>query len=189
MQSHFSTLRKNGTGPFTSHKCVIEYNAAIKEAEKLADNADKQAVEAAAKAESAKRAVEQLRKSPSKLNEKNATNIEDSDSSASHTDANPKDSFEAKLSKTPILIDSDSSSNDGRESSIPNERSNKSIKNSGTQTSIEPCLIGCNLERQPHAEIVANAIEYFVIIAIEGRPVKAADIIDHIPVDFIFSSW
>lgn len=43
--------------------------------------------------------------------------------------------------------------------------------------------------RPLHAEVLANTIESFVIMALKGKPVNASDIIDKIPSDFSKFSW
>lgn len=45
------------------------------------------------------------------------------------------------------------------------------------------------VKRPRHVNIVANAIEKFVTMAIEGKRVMAANIIDDIPSDFSTISW
>lgn len=135
----FLHLPRNGTGPFTSHKCYKEYDTALKKAQVEAAQAKQAAVEASNKAKLAKRSAENLQKESQ---------------------------------------NSDSSSDDD---DIPDSQSNsKSVSHGSIYTKVD---------RPPHAEVVANAIEKFVKMALNGKAVKASDIIDEIPSDFSSVSW
>lgn len=135
----FLHLPRNGTAPFTSHRCYKEYDTALKKAQIEAAQAKQSAVEASDKAKLAKRSAEKLQ------NE---------------------------------LQNSDSSSDDD---DIPDIRSNsKSVSHASTHTQVD---------RPPHAEVISNAIEKFVKMALNGKAVKASDIIDEIPSDFSSVSW
>lgn len=57
-------------------------------------------------------------------------------------------------------------------------------KNDPIDKRIEPVV-----KRSRHAEVVATTIESFVNMALNGKPVKANDIINYVPVDFANYSW
>lgn len=134
----FLHLPRNGTGPFTSHKCYKEYDTALKKAQVEAAQAKQAAAEASNKAKMAKRSVGKLHKS----------------------------------SET-----SDSSSDDDSHGSQLNSNSMR----------LAP--VHTQAGRPPYAEVLANAIEKFVKMALNGKAVKASDIIDEIPSDFSSVSW
>lgn len=56
----FLHLPKNGTGPFTSHKCFKQYHATLKQAEADAAVAKKEAAKAKFRSEAAKKSVKKL---------------------------------------------------------------------------------------------------------------------------------
>lgn len=124
----FLHLPRNGTAPFTSHKCYKEFNTAVQEAKTVAAEAKNVALEANIKAKKAKKSVEKLYNLSLSSDE-----YEDEDG-------------EVKQSEKPS-------------------------------------------KRPRHANVVANAIEKFVTMGIEGKRVIASKIIDDIPNDFSTSSW
>lgn len=162
----FLHLRVNGSAPFKLHKCYKEYSNTLKEAELLAIEANKVAVEATAKAKSAKKAVEVLQKVDIvSLVDSSG----DSDSEILHAESDQNEvvrkAMSSKKSIDQVAI-AGSSGNNAMTPNLPNFH-----------------------ELPRYAEVIANTIESFVDMALKGKPIKADKIIDHIPDNFTNFSW
>lgn len=162
----FLHLRTKGTAPFTHHKCFKTYKENVQKAEVLSNQAKQLANEAAIQAELAKKSVENIRQNTSTEGSVQLNDSVDDVQLGKKGDENIRQNTSGANVQLNGSADEDS----------PNTQQKEANEVDTNQT-------------PRHAEIIANAIEYFVGMALRGKVVSSANLIHHIPNDFTPISW
>lgn len=166
----FLHLRTKGTAPFTHYKCFRTYKENVQKAEVLSEQAKKLANEAAIQAELAEKSVENIRQNTSSGG---SVQLNDSAGEAELTKKSVENIRQNTSTGSNVRL------NDSAGEDSPSTRPDAKKEANEVDTN----------QTQQHAEIIVNAIEYFVGMALRAKVVRSADLIHHIPNDFTPISW